>query len=124
MRAEIKELHSPDAYDLATFVPDDPARICVLVQIIAGPEGEPGEESFDVVVCSPGWLSDQVRAHGPTSGRHHLVVETFDWPVLRKYFVNLVHSCEGEDWSEVAAKLSRHGAWEFEDYQPYQPEGQ
>jgi len=118
MRAELKELHSPDVHDLATFVPDDPARFCVLIQLIAGPEGEPGEESFDVVVCTPAWLSDQVRAHGPFSGRHHLVVETFDWPVLREYFANLVRGCEGRDWREVATKLSRHGAWEFEDYRP------
>jgi hypothetical protein len=118
MRAELKELHSPDVHDLATFVPDDPARFGVLIQLIAGPEGEPGEESFDVVVCTPAWLSDQVRAHGPLSGRHHLVVETFDWPVLREYFANLVRGCEGRDWREVATKLSRHGAWEFEDHRP------
>lgn len=44
--------------------------------------------------------------------------ESFDWPALREYFAKLVDRCEGKDWAEVANKLSRHGAWEFEDYRP------
>jgi len=55
--AEIKRLHSPDVYDLATFAPDDPEDFGFLLQIMAGTLGSEGEESFNVVVCTPRWVS-------------------------------------------------------------------
>jgi Immunity protein 8 len=69
MRAEIRRLH----IDPATFTPDDPERFAFLIQMIAGPAGEKGEESFDFEVCTPGWLHDRARREGPVNGRHHLV---------------------------------------------------
>jgi hypothetical protein len=115
MRAEIHHLLTPDI-DPETFAPDDPERFAFLVQMLAGPAGEPGEESFQFEVCTPGWLQDQVRREGPMSGRHHVVVDTFSWPALQSYFQRLVYRCSGADWREVATKLSRYGYWEFEDY--------
>ncbi|WP_086846907.1 immunity 8 family protein [Amycolatopsis kentuckyensis] len=115
-RAEIRYLLTPDI-EPETYVPEDPERFMFLVQLIAGPAGEPGEESFDFEVCSPGWLAEQARG-GPVSGRHHVIVGRFDWPALVAYFEDLVARCTGADWAEVAAKLSRYGHWEFEDYRP------
>lgn len=56
MRAEIRHLLTPDI-DPDTFVPDDPERFSFLVQMLAGPLSEEGEESFQFNVCTPGWLS-------------------------------------------------------------------
>lgn len=113
-RAEIRFLHTPDI-DPETYVPEDPERFVFLVQLIAGPAGERGEESFGFEVCSPGWLAEQART-GPITGRHHVIVDRFDWPALVTYFEKLVTRCTGADWAEVATKLSRYGLWEFEDY--------
>jgi len=115
MHAEIRYLHTPDI-DPGTFVPDDPERFAFLVQLIAGPAGEKGEESFDFEVCTPGWLREQARLEGPLNGRHHVIIDTFNWPALQSYFQRLVNRCHGQDWHEIAAKLSRYGHWEFEDY--------
>jgi hypothetical protein len=117
MQAEIRYLHTPDI-DPATFTPDDPERFAFLVQMIAGPAGEKGEESFDFEVCTPGWLHERASREGPVNGRHHLIIDTFNWPALRSYFQQLVTRCQGQDWHEIAAKLSRYGHWEFEDYAP------
>ncbi|AUI60401.1 immunity 8 family protein [Amycolatopsis sp. BJA-103] len=117
MHAEIRYLHTPDM-EPDTYVPDDPDRFLFLVQMLAGPVGEPGEESFDFEVCTPGWLHQQVQQDGLRNGRHHVIVDTFDWPALQTYFQNLVATCTGADWNEVSAKLARYGRWEFEDYTP------
>ncbi|MGW2660734.1 immunity 8 family protein [Nocardia tengchongensis] len=115
MQAEIRHLLTPDI-DPDTFVPDDPERFMFLVQMIAGPAGEPGDESFQFEVCTPGWLHDQVQREGPMTGRHRVIVDHFDWGALHAYFHRLVTRCPGNDWHEVAEKLSRYGYWEFEDY--------
>ena len=49
VHAEIRRLHSPDVADLTTYVPQDPHDFGFLLQIMAGPVGREGEESFDVM---------------------------------------------------------------------------
>jgi hypothetical protein len=71
MRAVVRRFHSPDA-DLDRYVPDDREDVGLLVQMLVGPAEKPGEESFDVVVCTPRWLDRWVREDGPLIGRHHL----------------------------------------------------
>jgi hypothetical protein len=115
MQAEIRYLHTP-GIDPATFVPDDPERFAFLVQMIAGPAGGEGEESFDFQVCTPGWLHELIRRDGPVNGRHYVIIDTFHWPALQSYFKKLATRCPGQDWHEIATKLSRYGHWEFEDY--------
>jgi immunity protein 8 of polymorphic toxin system len=116
IRAELKRLHSPDVYDLSTYMPDDPEHFGVLVQVIAGPEGGDGEESFDVIVCTPSWLSNQI---GPTEikmGRHYLLLKQYDFARLMQFVSSFAAACTGATWEEAALRLGRLGKWEFEDY--------
>lgn len=116
MRAVVHRFHSPDA-DLESFVPQDPKDVGLLVQIMAGPQGKEGAESFDVVVCTPRWLARRVQ-EGPVIGRHHLIIERWDDTVVRRYLTDVVESQEAPTWSELAVKIGRIGKWEFEDYRP------
>jgi hypothetical protein len=115
IRGEIRHLLTPDI-DPDTYVPADPDRFSFLVQVLAGPLGEPGEESFQFSVCTPAWLADRVRRDGPLNGRHLVIVDGFHWPTIRAYFDRLVAGVSGADWSEVATELARYGRYEFEDY--------
>jgi Immunity protein 8 len=115
MRASVRRLHSPDA-DLGTYVPEDPEDVGILVQIMAGPADGSGEESFDVVVCTPRWLKRWVQDEGPLLGRHHLVVEQYDAARVRLYLTSAVESEEAATWPDLALKIGRIGKWEFEDY--------
>lgn len=117
MRASVRRLHSPDA-DLEAFRPEDPEDVGILVQVIAGPADGPGEESFDVVVCTPRWLVGCLRGKGPLVGRHHLIVERFDAAQIRDYITSAVEEEEAPTWRELAERLGRLGRWEFEDYRP------
>lgn len=117
MEAEIRYLLTPDI-DPGTFMPEDPGSFMFLVQMIAGPAGEEGEESFSFEVCTPGWLQEQARAGGPVSGRHRVIVGAFGWPALQRYFELLVSRRGDRDWHQTAVKLGRYGQWEFEDCDP------
>jgi hypothetical protein len=116
MRAEIKRIYSPDIGDLAFFKPQDPESFSFLLRIIAGPEGEEGEESFDVEVCTPRWLLETYQRDEVVIGRHHLIVFEYNWERITQTVTSFCASCFGETWKEAAEKLGRIGKWEFEDY--------
>jgi len=82
-----------------------------------GPKGAVGEESFDINVCTPSWLSREVTNTGFVWGRHYLVVADYDLARIKTIISSRVTACSGESWKQVGEKLSRIGYWEFEDYQ-------
>jgi hypothetical protein len=115
MRAELRRIHSPDVADLRSWSP--PAEeFAVLIQLVVGPSGEPGEESFDVTLCTASWLARRAGSDGVIDARHHVVMESYDYDRVEQYFTRRVSACEGATWREVAAKVGRIGRWEFEDY--------
>ena len=58
MRAVLKSLViEPDPSTLS----GDPAEFSLLARMIVGPPGAPGEESFDVTLCTPEWLAKRCR---------------------------------------------------------------
>lgn len=117
MRAELRDLFASDADDLATWRPPGDA-FAVTLRLVVGPDDGPGEETFDVTVCSPDWLAEQVTRTPVLDARHHVVVAAFDWATIRRYVEDRVVRCSGDSWGEVAQQLSRLASWEFEDYRP------
>jgi len=116
MNAELKRLHSPDVDDLKVYSPNESDNFAFLLQAMIGPAGSEGEESFDVFVCTPKWLSSNHDEADIILGRHHLIVFKFDYPSLTKYVARLAERCNGTSWHDVAHQLSRFGKWEFDDY--------
>jgi Immunity protein 8 len=119
MLAELKRLHSPDVLDLPGWIPDTD-DYAILVQILVGPQGSPGEESFDVTVCSPKWIARRAREEHIFDGRHHLVVAQFDYQKLWQYLtqdmclpVKNLHGRELPrslgDWADGSSKTTGHG---------------
>src|SRR3569832_396716 len=110
MRAIVKKLHSPDVRDLSAYQPENPEDFGFLLQIMAGPENQKGEESFDVIVCTPKWMERYYkddRGEAVVIGRHHLIVFEYDYVRLVKKINSFVESCSGCTWSEIACKVSR-----------------
>jgi hypothetical protein len=67
-----------DPAGVAAMGPGRPEDVGLLVQVLAGPADGHGEESFDVVVCTPRRLGRWAAEDGHMIGRHHLIVERFD----------------------------------------------
>lgn len=115
MRAHVREVYSPDI-DVERYTPLNPHDDGQWVRFIIGPDNAPGEESFDVLVCTPAWLSDVISTDGPQIGRHHLIVDPMDLNEAITFLRRRFESLTAADWDGLAEKLSRIGHWEFEDY--------
>lgn len=115
----IKSFEGHDGEEPGSYVSPDPFDDSFWLRMLVGPQGGPGEESFDVLVCTPGWLARAVAEEGPQVGRHRLVVEKLDLPAAETFLRRQIERLEAATWDELAAKVARLGYWEFEDYRPY-----
>lgn len=96
----------------------DPQDDAFSLRMLVGPADGPGEESFDVLVCTPAWLARTVAEQGPIVGRHRLIVDHLDLQAAERFLSAQVERLDGATWPELAAKVARLGYWEFEDYTP------
>lgn len=118
MRPALRLLQSPDIADLVNYRPPDGGRFGFLLRILVGPENGPGDESFDVLVCTPLWLLERHSRDEIIEGRHMLIMFEYDYPRLEEFVRAKVVDAAGSTWEDVAVRLSRFGRWEFEDYVP------
>jgi hypothetical protein len=121
VKAEVRFFHSPNIDSLSLYVPPDPDNFAFLLQVMVGPSDRPGEELFDVEVCSPQWLSDRLQQEQLMIGRHHVFVAGHDWDRISALITRWVARCEGNSWSEVVQEVGRLGHLEFKDYRPFGP---
>lgn len=120
MRAQLHSL-SIECDPLGEYKAADPTYFGALLSATIGPEDGPGEEIFQATVCSPAWLADHVLGKtdkGFVFLRHYLVVARWDADRVEMLVSDLCSRASGRTWSEVAGKLSRYLAWEYEDYMP------
>ncbi len=119
MTAELKELYFVDVEcPLEEFQPEPFDCFELTLRAMFGPVGEEASESFQVQVCTPKWLQGRCDSGDVVHGRHTLIVGEFNVTQLRAHLEALGRRCSGDNWLEVAQKLSRYGLWEFEDYRP------
>jgi Immunity protein 8 len=115
---DIRYFLSPDIEDLEQYVPADPGNFGFALLLMVGPQGDKGEEQFQLHVVTPEWLERRYRADGPVVGRNMLIAFEYDWPRIERYLRRQVAGCTGESWTEVATKIGRFALWEFDDWQP------
>jgi hypothetical protein len=118
MKPELRNISSVDIDDLETYVPDKPEDVFAQVTASIGVEGEAGADLFYFLLRTPEAIRWELaeRKRDYLLGRGHIVMGDYSYPTLRRAIEYIVSRCEGSDWEEVAAKLSRYGFWEFEDY--------
>lgn len=116
MKVLLQSLHSPDLPDLKKNIPPDPKHFCILVQAMIGPEEGEGEESFDILLCTPSWLAENLDTNAYTWGRFYLFVPKYDFAIVWKAVENICSGIDVPDWDSAAAVLSQYGKWEFENY--------
>lgn len=82
-----------------------------------GEEKFGGEESFDMLICTPQWL---IANHTPSDiiiGRHYLIVFEYNYQRIYSKLQSLIEGFEASNWDEIGLVIGRLGKWEFEDYQ-------
>ncbi|MEV5495648.1 Imm8 family immunity protein [Nonomuraea fuscirosea] len=95
---------------------DDPAHACELLEMYVGPQGELGEECFQLTVCTPSALAEQLGQHPFLIGRHWLFVAELRPGKVTEWLSDRIAVLEAPTWGELAEKIGRIGQWEFEDY--------
>jgi Immunity protein 8 len=79
MRFVVKDYHSPDVYDLETYIPDILDSFSFLLEITVGAPDSDGVEDFGVVVCTPNWLIENNNSNNIILGRATIIVQKYDW---------------------------------------------
>jgi hypothetical protein len=85
---------------------------------MVGPDAHDGMESFQIIVCTPRWLEANRPPKDIIVGRHYLIVFEYNYGRILERIETYLRHCTGSTWEAGAAKVSRLGLWEFEDYQP------
>lgn len=112
----LHSLHSPDLLDLRNGAPVDPCHFSILVQAFIGPSQGIGYEAFDFLVCTSSWIQMLVAEQRFLFGRAYLIVEAYDYNLIYGVIESLCQRTSGDNWGQIAEKLSRFGKWEFDDY--------
>jgi len=116
MNAQLTSWYCPDIEDLTNYPPAQLDNFCFLFRVMVGLVGKEGTESFDIQVCTPKWLLSNMKKDEIICGRHFLIVLAYYFEPILNRIRNLIEACTGNDWDEIAEKVSRIGFWEFEDY--------
>mgnify|MGYP006170450799 CR=1 FL=1 len=103
-----------DKRHLFSYTGEDDGTVAITLSLSIGPEHEKGAEYFDLFICNPEWL---FKHHWePKLIRHMLLVRKYNLDEIKKTITEYIDRCGGENWMEIAKKLSRVFDWEFEDY--------
>lgn len=123
MRARFLDISSAQAGDLEKYRPLEDAFAFEALFYVAV-EGEEGEAAFDLFICSPQWLVENLSPGTIISGRHYLIMKQYNYERLIQFMKEFVNGCEGDDTIEVLQKVGRLGLWEFEGFKGWtDPEG-
>ncbi|MGI5490978.1 Imm8 family immunity protein [Microtetraspora malaysiensis] len=95
---------------------DDAAHACELLEVYVGPRDQPGEEQFQLTVCTPAALAEQLQRHPFLIGRHWLFVAELHPDKVIEWLSDRIAALEAPTWVELAEKIGRIGEWEFEDF--------
>ncbi len=115
MRAELKDIHSPDV-ELNKFFPENPEHFAIFVQLFIGLEGESGSDTFDSYLCSPSGLVELLKDQDILIGRTLIIAREYDYEAVRSRIAKYCSRTLSDTWTEIAQKLLRLGHWEFENY--------
>ena len=113
--AQIFKKISNDHFDLDEFYPENEHEFSLQLLLRIESEHSSRPDNFDLHICTPEWLCKH-HWH-PQLMRHTLMVRKYELDEIKKTITDYIDQCEGNDWREIAQKLSRIFAWEYEDYQ-------
>ncbi|MBN2081237.1 hypothetical protein JW859_03405 [bacterium] len=102
--------------DTSTFTPENPAHFRVDVSFYVGWQGDTVGHRFEACACSPSaFFTDLVPEDEICSGRHYIIMQKYDEPLLRSFIESFVASLAGLPKPQALEKLCWFAQWEMED---------
>lgn len=117
MKAIVKGIDIGSHISFDVYRPEDEACFGLWLNVQVGPDGEEGGHLYQILVCTPDWIKREYLPSGTVWGRHMLIMSNYDGARIKREISAYVEGCAGSDFWELAQKVARIGAWEFEDYQ-------
>lgn len=84
--------------------------------MVVGPQDGPGDEIFQITVCTPQAIQTVLDRDGIVVGRHFLLVSHIAPAKIEAFLHDRLRRLDGTTWPELADKIGRLAYWEFEDY--------
>jgi hypothetical protein len=113
---ELRSLSSSDV-EVGVWRPDDEKGVCFPLELEVGERGVDGADLFQVIVATPEGLRRlPASSNGVLADRGLIVLDRFDWQLLRKVLNDILVACAAETWNESVLRLQRYFFWEYEDY--------
>ena len=117
MKAIVKAMWVDSAtINLDNYFPEDSENFGLWIEFRVGPPELNSADDFRLLVCTPEWLKTNGVQEKSLWGRHMLIVLEYDISAIKAAIDQCVDSCTGKDFGEIAQKISRFAAWEFEDH--------
>lgn len=111
MKDELKYIHSPDTdLEKGPLLSD-----ALIVPLMIGPIGGAGEETFDLMVCTP---EARESVADSNSNRYLLVLERRDVALIKRYADGLLRDIERPTWLEPAGEIGKIARWKSHEYRP------
>jgi hypothetical protein len=105
--------------EISSYWPAETDNFGTWIRLSVGPVDEIGVDYFDLFVCTPQWLSNELERNPVAQwGRHSLIVKEYSLDLITDQCERLVWRCSGNDWLTIAQKIARYAYWEFEGMQP------
>jgi hypothetical protein len=117
MKVIVKNIDTGSNIAFDSYYPEDEEYFGQWLTMLVGPDNEEGGHLYQVLVCTPEWIKREYLHTGAVWGRHMLIISRYDQSRIRYELNQYVEKCTGKDFWEIAQKIARIGAWEFEDYQ-------
>jgi Immunity protein 8 len=116
MRAELRNLHSPDLESLEAFCPRRQGQLRHRGQSSHWAGRLPRRKVVRLHGLHGQVASSQPTGKGVAFLHGHLLLTRWDFGLVTRAISDLCSHAEGEDWNEIATALSRLGYWEFDNY--------
>lgn len=105
------------AENLNRYSPETPHNFCVWLALTIGSESGEGTNLFQVGICTATWLSHQLSINNAYILRHLILVEKFDFELIKYSICKIIKIAERPSWEESVQVLCRYFSWEFEEHQ-------
>jgi hypothetical protein len=112
MKANLKELTLTNGAPLESLLQKPPFDFTV--QVVVGPEIDPGEEIFDFSVNLGMVLAEDVAPSGYLWREKTLMLPNLDIQKIQEAVQIVISNSESDNWQAIVDKLKKYMRWEFD----------
>lgn len=100
---------------LELFKPQDITNFEIVLEVFVGIEGgSEGLERFDVTVCTPKWIFENINENDHIIGHGMLIVPKYSYARIVEYIESYIKMCAGNNIADVMRRVGLLGEWESE----------